>query len=305
MNVPLPEIEVGQQKRHDALSVFPLFTAANSGLKYHLADKALADETATVTETSNAGTVPELEVRNLGDVSILFLEGEELVGAKQNRVLNATVLVPANATIKIPVSCVEQGRWDRVSHYFRFSGSHSSSKLRRILRESVSRSAQAGEGHRSDQAKVWEEVAEQQFAHGVHSPTAAMSDVFAKHQNRVAEFHNHLPYVENAAGVAFSIGSNVVMLDLFDKPSTCERVWDRLLSGLVFDALEAERGQETTEREDVVRVIAESKSQTPRHTAAVGAGEEYRSESADGSLFSALVMDGVVIHGSIIAGQRK
>jgi len=57
----------------------------------------------------NVGSVPDLLVDNRGDVRVLFLEGEELIGAKQNRILNTSVLVPAHSKIKIPVSCVEPG----------------------------------------------------------------------------------------------------------------------------------------------------------------------------------------------------
>jgi hypothetical protein len=50
-----------------------------------------------------------------------LLDGEELIGAKQNRALNLTILAPAKQVIVIPVSCVEAGRWHlrrspRVTH---------------------------------------------------------------------------------------------------------------------------------------------------------------------------------------------
>jgi hypothetical protein len=38
--------------------------------------------------TQEAGPVPELRVENGSDIRVLFLEGEQLVGAKQNRILN-------------------------------------------------------------------------------------------------------------------------------------------------------------------------------------------------------------------------
>ncbi|NUQ65067.1 MAG: hypothetical protein HUU20_21595 [Pirellulales bacterium] len=40
---------------------------------------------------------------------MLFLDGEELAGAKQNRILNASLLVGAKSNIKIPVSCAPRG----------------------------------------------------------------------------------------------------------------------------------------------------------------------------------------------------
>jgi transposase len=45
----------------------------------------------TVQEVSEGGSVPDLLVENSGDTRVLFLEGEELVGAKQNRILNTSV----------------------------------------------------------------------------------------------------------------------------------------------------------------------------------------------------------------------
>jgi hypothetical protein len=62
-------------------------------------------------EVSRGGSVPELKVVNKSDRMLLILDGEGLVGAKQNRIVNTTILIAGNTTTVIPVSCVEQGRW--------------------------------------------------------------------------------------------------------------------------------------------------------------------------------------------------
>src|SRR4051794_3822148 len=90
-----PEVRVGDPLRHEALAVYPLFTDSQAGGDYLLSDEALAGGSVTVEEVSEAGSVPDLLVDNRADSPVLFLEGEELRGAKQNRVLNASVLVAA------------------------------------------------------------------------------------------------------------------------------------------------------------------------------------------------------------------
>jgi hypothetical protein len=64
----------------------------------------------TVTVVSEGETVPELKVINKGGRAVLLLDGEELSGAKQSRVLNATNLMAAQTEVIIPVSCTEHGR---------------------------------------------------------------------------------------------------------------------------------------------------------------------------------------------------
>jgi len=73
-------------------------------------EEALADGTFRVTEISAEGHVPELRVKNSDNTPVLILDGEELIGAKQNRIVNVTILVPPQSEIVIPVSCIEAGR---------------------------------------------------------------------------------------------------------------------------------------------------------------------------------------------------
>ncbi len=65
-----------------------------------------------------AGGVPFLRVANGADQPLLLLDGEGLIGAKQNRTLN-TVLTAAHAEVTTPVNCVEQKRWGSRGRRFR------------------------------------------------------------------------------------------------------------------------------------------------------------------------------------------
>jgi hypothetical protein len=146
----LSEICVGAPIRHETLAVFTLFSPLNSGVDYLLSDEAITAGSVNVEAVSDGGAVPNLVGTNHGTSKVLFLEGEELRGAKQNPLLNKSVLVPAHSKTTILVSCVEPGRWRYRSRQFVSGGSHSSSKLRHYLKQSVSESVKAGRGHTSD-----------------------------------------------------------------------------------------------------------------------------------------------------------
>ena len=73
--------------------------------------EAIKTKTVHIEEISEQGSVPEILFENSDDVPVLLLDGQELIGAKQHRILNLTILVPARSTLAIPVSCVEGGRW--------------------------------------------------------------------------------------------------------------------------------------------------------------------------------------------------
>lgn len=300
MAVTFPEIRIGEPIRCNGLAVFPLFAQPSGSVDYALSDDAISGGTVTVEEVSEAGSVPDLSVENKGDIRVLFLEGEELVGAKQNRILNTSVLVAAHSKTKIPVSCVEAGRWGYRSRFFGSSGSHSPSKLRYALKASVSRSVKARRGHRSDQGEVWEEVARQQLALCAASPTSAMSDTFEAHRKRLDEYQEKLKYVEGAIGAAVAVRGKVVSCDLFDKTSTCQKVWKRLLSGVVLDALEAEAGEKQAEAADVERVLKGLGNLSWEPANPVGEGEELRASSDTGDHASALVFKDVLVHGSVV-----
>lgn len=300
MSLLLPEVRVGDPLRHESLSVFPLITESAATVDYRLAADAIADGSLLVSEVSDRGSVANLMVKNRGSDRVLFLEGEELIGAKQNRIVNTSVLVAPHSKTFIPVSCVERSRWGYRSHSFGSSGSHAPSRLRRSLKSSVSRSVRERGSRESDQHQVWEEVASLHTTHRVSSSTAAMSDAFNLHGRQILEYQQRLGYVTGASGVAFAINDRVVSFDLFDKPETCQLVWARLLSGVVFDALAAGKADRIVSAADVERQMAGSRNLAWEQTDAVGEGVEYRAESTRGDHASALAYRGMFVHGSLM-----
>ena len=106
------QLQIGEEQSFKNLTVYPLFSSQQAYFAYLTLDEALIRGLVEIGEIDSQGSVPELRLTNNSDLMILILDGEELVGAKQNRIVNTTMLIPPQKmTTVIPVSCVEQGRW--------------------------------------------------------------------------------------------------------------------------------------------------------------------------------------------------
>ena len=296
--VAVPSVRVGAPVTHDKLIVFPLYLEAAAAPPYRLADEALADGSAVVEEVTEGGSVPHLAVDNKGETLVLFVEGQELRGAKQNRVLNTSVLIAAKAKTVLPVSCVEQGRWRYTSKQFTSSEYCGSSKLRQVLKKSVNDSTLSGGGHSSDQGAVWNEVSRQMRSVGSTSATMALSDTMTDHKPYIERHVAEVAYAEGAAGFAVAVGGRLVSVDLFDAPETCKKVWPRVIRGVAMDAME-EKSEATISADEVTAAIASLRTEPWTPVAAAGAGEEQRSESPrwHGSV---LTLNGNLVHGSLV-----
>src|SRR5215213_1159080 len=101
-------IQLGETVEHRGAVIAPLFPRVSPRAAYVTLEEALALG-FRVTEVDAAGSVPELLAVNPLDADVLLYEGEELLGAKQNRILNVTVLAASRSETRIPVSCVEEG----------------------------------------------------------------------------------------------------------------------------------------------------------------------------------------------------
>jgi hypothetical protein len=234
-------IKVGAPTHFGGLTLFPLFrngsTPAQPG--YMLLEEAVVHGLARLTELGGGGSVPELRFENLGEQAVLLLDGEELVGAKQNRVLNLTILAPAKQAITIPVSCVEAGRWHAESDAFRPAEHVMYSRARAAKAAQVSYSMLTDNSRRSDQSAVWDEIALKAECLHVPSPTQAMNAMYDSKFVPLDAYLRAFAWAEEQAGVAFAIGPEAMGLDLMDHPQTLRAMFPKLLRSYALDALEA------------------------------------------------------------------
>jgi hypothetical protein len=223
---------------------------------------------------SDAGTVPFLKVANGADQPLLLLDGEELIGAKQNRVLNTTVLVAARTELTIPVSCVEQGRWGYRGRQFRLGDASLYASMRARKADDVTRSVRAGRGHHADQGMVWDQVAHLAAQHSVESPTGAMRDFYARYEGEMTAARQALAAQPGQVGALVYIAGRWVGLDLLAGPRLFARAWSRLCASYVADAIGLEAKPHPGLDGSATLVTLGQTEAEP--APAVGLGAEYR-----------------------------
>ena len=229
-----------------------------------------------ITETSDAGDVPELRLENLGELSVLLLDGEGLVGAKQNRVLNLTILAPAKSTITIPVSCVEEGRWSHSSPEFSTKGHAFYATGRAHKAEQVTASLRTSGTRHSRQGEIWEDIAEKSSRMESYSDTAAMECLYEDYQDQVEEYLKAIEVVEDQVGAVFTINGQIRGVELFDFSTTFRKLMPKLLRSYALDAIDEQSGCTNSKLPDVMRFLSAVAAAKGSEHPAVGEGDDIR-----------------------------
>ena len=213
-------IQIGEPVEHRGIVLAPLFPRRQPRTQYVTLDEALGLG-FRVTEVSAAGSVPELLATNPTGANVIVCDGEELVGAKQNRILNVTVLVGSRSKARIPVSCVEQGRWSSRSAAF-FSAAHTAyPELRRRKAEQLA-ATPLRPGVAQDE--VWSAVAEKSIRLDAYSRTGAHADIFASRERDLGGLRDAFPLEPGQAGALVALGPDLLCLDYLSRPEAFARL---------------------------------------------------------------------------------
>jgi hypothetical protein len=231
------------------LTLFPLLATGPATTAHDLLPDALEAGTVVITEVSEGGSVPELTATNHGPRDVLILDGMQLIGAKQNRTVGRSVLLAAGTTTRIPVSCMEQGRWHHRSAAMRSGLDHSSPKVRRRTRAVEAEQADLdldGSGARPPnellsmaQGQVWEAIRESSAKLGARSATDALDDVYHAARPRLETLAASFPLADGQVGFVAFLDGRAVGADAVHDPATYARLHERLVRGYLLDALEA------------------------------------------------------------------
>jgi hypothetical protein len=231
-------LRLGDPDVHGPLAVFPIFGPVPQ-LGYLSFAQGRAHG-AAIKELEDGAAVNDLLVLNPTDHAILLYEGEEVLGAQQNRTFDVSVLVGARSQLQVPVSCVEAHRWDGGRHDESFSPAPQTAypALRHMKNRATRASVAAGAGPRALQGEVWNEIAGKSARMDVHSDTHAMHDIYDGRRARLDEILSAIRLHDEQTGALVLIGGRPVVLDHVSRPAVFAALHAPLVQGYALDALE-------------------------------------------------------------------
>jgi len=254
-----------------------------------------------ITERPDA-EVPTLQVHNPTAHPVLLVEGETVTGGRQSRVLNVSVLVPAGATLDIPVSCVEQGRWGGANEFGR-GRMLASRRVRRTKIDGVRTNIERTGHKASDQGAVWHAISNELHRLDVPHPTGSFigaEQVFERNSGlaRVTDELVALGPLPGQCGVVIAQGGRVLSADVFANPDTFACQWEAIVRGAMLDAPGQSVGRASATRalEFLHRLAAGRAELAP----GVGLGREHHITGKQ-VIGQALVWDGFLVHASAFA----
>jgi hypothetical protein len=290
-------LRLGEVQQFKNMTMVPVVSDYDDGLVTVTLGEALDAGTIEIREVSEGGSVPELRVVNRAREMVLILDGEELVGAKQNRIVNTTILVAAGCEIVIPVSCVEQGRWTYKSAVFASKQRMMSPSIRKVKARDVSASLRRTGRYRSDQSAIWEEVAGLASRRGAVSESMDMDLVFDKEAPALREYLEAFARVDRQVGAVFLVNGQAMGMDAFGKAATFSKVFKNLLESCALDAVD--RFKPGTDSGDGKRaaadLLAAALAAKANSRPSVGLGTDLRLES-DKLVGFALEHEGRMVH---------
>ncbi len=294
-------LEPAEAQRQGNLLVIPLRHRAPAGPAYIGLRQALAAKTLQIVEKGDGGSVPELVVVNNGKTGVLILDGEEVCGAKQNRVLNTTIMVKPGESILVPVSCVEAGRWQSVSRCFDDSDQILSASARSGKCERVTENLRHYGRYDGDQDAVWRDVGLLLEDAGVNSPTSAMSDAFLQRSEHLDIYRKAFPLLEGQAGLIVVSNGRVASLDVLSRPEVYADLHGKLVRSHSIEALSGWRratsapNDETDPARLVSAFLDDARQGKEEVFPSRGAGQDHRLRGVD-TAGSALVVDEAAVH---------
>lgn len=301
----LAELVLGTPHVHAGFGLWPVMAPAQPEPAYVTLIEALDQPGFRVTEVSEDGSVPNLRVINETSQHVLLFDGEELKGAKQNRILNTSILVAAGTSLDVPVSCTERGRWSYAAPDFTASGSMAHAELRKRKAASVAKALIAKKSYLSDQGEVWSEIEHLHCAAKTSesSPTRAMQDAFRERQRELDDFTRDLPYHDGQCGLLAVVGDRVEGVDLVSLPAAYARLHRRLAESHAMDFLFRRQlaKPKPLDLDAPARFLAEAAKAHESQHPSPGLGTDHRLRFRWGH-GAALRVDETVVHLALFGG---
>lgn len=257
-----------------------------------------------ISEVNENGSVNEVKIINKAVTPLLLVDGEEIIGSKQNRIINSTIIIPAKSEKIIPVSCTEAGRWNYNSTKFHYSKHMANSRVRRDKLISVSQSLKREKSFRSNQNKVWSNIREIQDELEVDSTTNALHDSFVQRSYDIESYKKSFTIHENQNGLIVYINGELVGFEIMYNSRRYKEYHDKIIESYILDAISKkgeEFNKELIDEDSFLNMIKKSEFESYD---SVGLGVDYRIDT-DNLSGSAVIYNNKVVSASFFMKAKN
>lgn len=281
------------------ISILEIKTDFCDTLEYISSGKAFKSEFIDVEEVSTSGSVNDLHVTNKSDKYIFFMDGDVLIGAKQNRVINTSVLLSPNMNKNISVSCIESGRWHFKTKKFSKPDYIIASKMRMEKKKQVLDSLDKHETHYADQRKIWNRVSDYEKKYNLFSSTSDFNEVLFKRTNGMNETLKNFISNTEANGLVLFLGNNLSMIEIFNRKDIYSEYFPQIINSVLMEKISVKNTVEKLSKEESIEKLEENMNRLNRlelkEFPGLGVGKEKRVNSEDFDLYE-LEFEGKPVH---------
>lgn len=225
--IKIEDIELMDFQSHKNMAIIPIRTPTSYKLDILTLEKGFELGLVKVKECETS-TVNTLIVENKSVTPLLLIEGEEIIGGDQNRIVNSSMLIAPESAMKVPVNCTEQGRWG-YKHEFRQSEYIANSHTR------FARSS-ARLYDMDEQAAVWDSISALEDKRQFKSPTQAMSESYDAAKTDLNEFVKSFKLVSGQTGVVVIINGAIKGFEVFLNHEIYSQFHEKILKSYLIDA---------------------------------------------------------------------
>ena len=236
-------------QNNGCLTVAEISTDGTDKLIYISGDTAIKQRKLIIEEVSESGSVNDLLVKNLSDQYVFMMDGDILIGAKQNRVLNTSVYIAPETKSKINVSCVESGRWADRTKSFTSADFTMDFAMRCSKSRATTKSLREKRGHYADQNEVWDRISDSHSSRKIYSDTSDYSEIYETSKKDIKKFVNGFKPYNSANGMSVFINNKLICMDIFGRKDIYCEYFPKLLKGAAQDAIFIKKKKEFNEAE--------------------------------------------------------
>ena len=228
----------------DELTLVPLTLAGEPGPRDVLLPEAIAQGELELVE-QGSGVVQEVLAKNRGARDVLVLEGDTLVGCRQNRMVAWSVLVAARSVAPVSVGCMERGRWTPGTggHFVAGEMMVDPHVRRRTKRETNATAASVG-SPRLDQGRAWSDIDAKLGEWSLFSPSSDYHSGLARRSDSARRRLSELRPARGQVGVVALHRDRLLGLEVVGHPDTWRALAGRVLPSYVLGAESAGRDPE-------------------------------------------------------------